>query len=193
VAAGWARLDPSFVYSHKGRFPEDHGRPVVLDHPFVLVFLVEMDREEMRTAPRASTLRESALQYYRAARVSLHLEALLRALGLPAKRHFDAHYDVILPPLAVAAGFGEMGRNSILIADRFGSRVRIGAVTTAFPAVADRPRSLGADAFCAVCMACCPFSHADNALHNAVRWVVKDLPFTHRMLVWGDDLVYGRR
>lgn len=240
VAAGWARLEPAFVYSHKGRFVEDHGRPVDLDHPFVLVFLVEMDRDAMRTAPRAPTLRESALQYCRAARVSLHLEALLRRLGHPAKQHYDAHYDVILPPLAVAAGLGEMGRNNILIADRFGSRVRIGAVSTAFPAAPDRPASLGADAFCAVCrkcaencpgralttgaktavlgvakwptrvekcyrywrrvgtdcgvcMACCPFSHADNALHNAVRWVVKHLPWTHRMLVWGDDLLYGRR
>ena len=31
VAAGWARLDPAFVYSHKGRFAEDHGSPVELD------------------------------------------------------------------------------------------------------------------------------------------------------------------
>jgi reductive dehalogenase len=240
VAAGWARLHPAFVYSHKGRFAEDHGTPVELDHPFVLVFLVEMDRHEMRAAPRAPTLRESARQYYRAARVSLHLEALMRRLGYAAKHHYDAHYDVILPPLAVAAGLGEVGRSNILIADRCGARVRIGAVTTSFPAVPDRPRSLGVDAFCAVCrkcadncpgralaaggrsevrgvakwptdvercyrywrrvgtdcgvcMACCPFSHADNALHNLVRRVVRRAPWAHRALVWGDELVYGRR
>ena len=46
-----------------------------------------------------------------------------QAAGHDAKPHYDAHYDVILPPLAVHAGLGELGRNNILVADRFGSRV----------------------------------------------------------------------
>jgi hypothetical protein len=159
VAAGWASLEPAFIYSHKGRLPEDFGREVSLDHPRVLVFLVEMAFEEMQMAPRAPSLRESARQYFRAARISLHLEALLQGLGFKAKQHYDAHYDVILPPLAVLAGLGEMGRNNILIADRKGSRVRIGGVTTDFPAALDRARSLGVDTFCEVCRKCaenCP-------------------------------------
>lgn len=159
VAAGWTSMDKAFIYSHKGRFPEDWGREVRLDHPRVLVFLVEMDFEEMQKAPRAPTIRESAQQYFRAARISLHLEALLRAAGHGAKHHYDAHYDVILPPLAELAGLGELGRNNILIADRFGGRVRIGAVTTDAPAALDAPRDLGVQAFCEVCKKCaenCP-------------------------------------
>lgn len=239
VAAGWAPLERAFLYSHKGRFPEDHGRPVDLDHTHALVFLVEMDFETLQCAPKAPTLRESARQYAEAARISLHLEAVMRALGHAARQHYDAHYDVILPPLAVLAGLGEVGRNNILIADRFGSRVRIGCVTTDFPARLDHPVDLGVQAFCEVCkkcaencpskaletqgkrevlgvakwptsvescyrywrkvgtdcgicMASCPFSHRDNALHNLVRWAVKRLPWSHRLLVWGDDLLYGR-
>lgn len=240
VAAGWAPLEPAFIYSHKGRLPEDFGREVNLDHPRVLVFLVEMTFEEMQMAPRAPSLRESARQYFRAAHISLHLEALLQGLGFKAKQHYDGHYDVILPPLAVLAGLGEMGRNNILIADRYGSRVRIGCITTDFPSRVDVPRSLGADAFCkickkcaencpsralslddkvdvlgtlkwttqvercyrywrqvgtdcGVCMASCPFSHRNNALHNFVRWMVRCLPFAHRALVWADTVVYGRK
>ncbi len=240
VAAGWASLDPAFIYSHKGRFPADHGHPVSLDHGRVLVFLVEMDWSEMQRAPKAPTLRESAKQYFRAARISLHLEALLRACGHAAKHHYDAHYDVILPPLAVQAGLGEVGRNNLLIADRFGSRVRIGAVTTDFPASPDRPVDLGVQRFCevcgkcaescpskaletgerrhirgvakwptevercyrywrqvgtdcGVCMAACPFSHRNNLQHNLVRRVVKTAPWSHRLLVWGDAVLYGRR
>lgn len=240
VAAGWAPLDQAFVYSHKGRLPEDYGQPVSLDHPRALVFLVEMDWDDMQRAPKAPTLRESAKQYRRAAAISLHLEALLRALSWQAKRHYDAHYDVILPPLAVAAGLGEVGRNNILIADRFGSRVRIGCVTTDFPADLDRPVDLGAQRFCevckkcaencpskalemgsrqpvlgvekwptavercyrywrqvgtdcGVCMAVCPFSHRDNAFHNLVRWMVRTMPWAHKLLVWGDTALYGRR
>ena len=37
------------------------------------------------------------------------LEEALRAAGFEAKAHYDAHYDVILPPLAVRAGLGELG------------------------------------------------------------------------------------
>lgn len=240
VAAGWAPLEQAFVYTHKGRFPADQGRPVVLEHPRALVFLVEMDWEEMQRAPRAPTLRESARQYRRAASVSLHLEALLRAMGYSAKHHYDAHYEVILPPLAVLAGLGEVGRNNLLIADRFGSRVRIGCVTTDFPAPVSRPVDLGVQRFCEVCgkcaencpsraletggrrvvrgvakwptevercyrywrqvgtdcgicMAACPFSHRDHPLHNLVRWMVRTLPWAHRLLVWGDARLYGAR
>jgi reductive dehalogenase len=162
VAAGCAPVDPAFVYTHKGRHDADYGREVRLDHPSALVFLVEMDFEAMRRAPRAETIRESARQYYRGAVVSKTLAAVLEAAGFEATSHHDARYDVILPPLAVRAGLGELGRNNILIADRHGSRVRIGAVTTTMPLQHDRPVDLGADHFCAVCRKCaesCP-SHA---------------------------------
>jgi epoxyqueuosine reductase QueG len=199
-----------------------------------------MDFDTMRCAPRAEALRESARQYYRAAHISLHLEALIRAAGFEAKRHYDAHYDVILPPLAVLAGLGEMVRHNILVADRFGSRVRIGCVTTSMPALLNSPKALGVQAFCeickkcadscpsraltagdreevrgvlkwptqsercyrywrqigtdcGICMACCPFSHRNNAFHNLVRRIVRHARWTHRALAWGEILLYGRK
>jgi len=164
VAAGCGPLDPAFVYTAKGRFDAEYGRAIELDHPSAIVFLVEMDHEVMRGAPRAPVLRESARQYYRAAQVSRVMAAAIEAAGYAAKAHYDAHYDVILPPLAVAAGLGEMGRHNILIADRFGSRVRIGAVTTDLPVTHARPRSLGADRFCRICRKC-----ADNCPSRALR------------------------
>jgi len=162
VAAGCAPLDPAFVYTAKGRFDEDYGREVVLDHPSAIVFLVEMDHDAMRAAPRAEVIRESARQYREAARISMVLAAVIEAAGRRAKPHYDAHYDVILPPLAVRAGLGELGRNNILVADRHGSRVRIGAVTTDIDLEWDEPVDLGVRAFCDTCRKCaenCP-SHA---------------------------------
>jgi reductive dehalogenase len=239
VAAGFTALHPSCVYTHKGRFDRHYGREVALDHPSACVFLVEMDLAAMRQAPKAATIRESAHQYHRAAEISLVAAAALEAAGFEAKAQYDARYDVILPPLAVHAGLGELGRNNILIADRFGSRVRIGAVTTNAPVRHDRPRVLGAARFCEVCLKCadncpshalskgprenvrgvakwptrverchaywrrvgtdcgvcmasCPFSHADNAFHRAVRFLVRRLPLLHRLLKWCDDVFYGR-
>lgn len=162
VAAGFSPLEEGYVYTHKGRLDDDYGDAIRLDHPSACVFLVEMDLDAMRRAPKAPVLRESARQYYRGAEISKTVEAALQGAGFAAKAHYDAHYDVILPALAVLAGLGELGRNNILIADRFGSRVRIGAVTTDAPVVHDRPRSLGAAHFCEICLKCadnCP-SHA---------------------------------
>jgi ferredoxin len=162
LAAGVAPLGQQYVYTHKGRFDADYGQPVQLTHPTAIVFLVEMDFDAMQQAPAAPVIAESARQYLRAAQMALTLAAALRAAGIDAKAHYDARYDVVLPPLAVAAGLGEMGRHNILVADRAGTRVRIGAVTTDAVMDTDQPVSLGVERFCRACMKCatnCP-SHA---------------------------------
>jgi ferredoxin len=46
---------------------------------------------------------------------------------------------------------------------------------------------------CARCMAVCPYSHADNAFHNAVRWAVRRSAPFRRAAVRLDDLFYGRK
>ncbi|MFH1850910.1 MAG: 4Fe-4S dicluster domain-containing protein [Candidatus Neomarinimicrobiota bacterium] len=159
VAVGFCELDQEFIYTQKGRFDHDYGRNIELDHPRMIVFLVEMDYQRMQRAPKADTFLESARQYYRAAVISRTVAAILEQSGYPAKAHYDAHYDLILPPLAIKAGLGELGRNNILIADKYGSRVRIGAVTTALPLCPDHPVTLGARHFCEICRKCvrrCP-------------------------------------
>jgi ferredoxin len=159
VAVGCAPLEEAFVYTHKGRLDEDYGRPLSADLPSAVVFLVEMDHDQMRRAPRAEAIRESARQYYRAALIAKTVEAALSAAGYSARSHFDAHYELILPPLAVLAGLGELGRNNILVADRFGSRVRIGAVATDYGVEYCLPVDLGVGRFCEVCRKCaenCP-------------------------------------
>jgi reductive dehalogenase len=176
VAVGYAPVDPGFVYSHKGRHDADYGREIHLDHPSAIVFLVEMDFDAMQRAPQAETIRESARQYHRGAVISKTVTTVLEAWGFAARSHHDAHYDVILPPLAVRAGLGELGRNNILIADRYGSRVRIGAVTTTMPLEADAPVDLGADHFCAVCRKCaenCPSRALSLGEKKDVRGVLK--------------------
>jgi reductive dehalogenase len=159
AAVGCTAINEDFVYTRKGRLDEDYGHLIRLDHPSIIILLVEMDFNEMQRAPRAETIRESARQYYRGARISKTVTAVLESCGYRAKSHHDAHYDVILPALAVQAGLGELGRNNILVADRFGSRVRIGGVSTDLPLVYDEPIVLGTDHFCAICKKCaenCP-------------------------------------
>ncbi len=178
VAVGCTDLVKAFIYSHRGRFDENYGQPINPDHPTAIVFLVEMDFDRMQKAPQADTILESARQYHRAAVISRTLEAILLQTGHSAKAQYDAHYDLILPPLAVKAGLGELGRNNILIADKYGSRVRIGAVTTDLPLVYDEPRALGAEAFCQICKKCaknCPAQalafEGQKIIHGVEKWL----------------------
>lgn len=176
VAVGFTSLDPAFVYSTKGRHDRDYGRAVEHDHRTAVVFLVEMDFDAMQRSPMVEATLESARQYRRAAEIAKTAAAVLEACGHPAKAHFDACYDVILPPLAVRAGLGELGRNNILIADRYGSRVRIGAVTTDLPLASDSPVALGADHFCARCRKCadnCPSAALASGDKECVRGIAR--------------------
>ena len=173
--------------------------------------------------------------------VSKTVAAVLQACGFDAASHHDAHYDVILPPLAVRAGLGRARppqhprrrplrqprphrrgdhqpgarprrpggpRGRPLLRDlpqvrrelplprpldgRQGERsrrVRSGRRTSS--AATGYWRTVGTD--CGICMAVCPFSHRDTAFHGWVRHAVRRAPWAHRMAVWFDDLVYGRR
>ena len=159
VDVGCTTVPEEYVYTEKGRFDEHYGESVDLDHDHAVVFLVEMDFDEMQHAPKAPVIRESARQYYRAARIAKAMTAVLETAGHDAVPQYDAHYEVVLPPLAVEAGLGELGRNNVLVADNYGSRVRIGAVTTDLALPDDDPVSLGVERFCRHCKRCatqCP-------------------------------------
>jgi epoxyqueuosine reductase QueG len=94
----------------------------------------------------------------------------------PELQSGDDRLRAMTPLLAVAAGLGELGRNNILVADRFGARVRIGAVTTHLPLRLDAPVDLGVRRFCGVCRKCaenCPAGALSRNGPSSVRGVMK--------------------
>lgn len=46
---------------------------------------------------------------------------------------------------------------------------------------------------CGRCMAVCPYSHPDNALHNFIRWGVSKSRLFRIAAVWLDDYFYGKK
>jgi len=46
---------------------------------------------------------------------------------------------------------------------------------------------------CATCLKVCPYSHPDNWMHNLVRKAIRVSPGTRNLLLWMDDVVYGRK
>ena len=46
---------------------------------------------------------------------------------------------------------------------------------------------------CARCMSACPYSHPDNAMHNTVRFLIRNSGLARRLALAVDDYLYGRR
>jgi ferredoxin len=160
---GCTRLNPAYVYSHNARGPGEWGAPVALDHPYAMVFAVEMDHALVRLAPDPPALVESSTQYLESAKIALLVARTLHRLGWEARAHVDGNYRVMAVPIAVDAGLGELGRLGLLITPELGPRVRITVVTTTAPLAQDAPMSFGAAAFCEICLKC-----ADGCPANAI-------------------------
>ena len=174
--AGIASLHQGHIYTHVGRGQGSYGDEIQLDHGFALVFTVEMDRFMVRQAPSLPVLVESANQYVKAAAIALPIAYYIRSLGFSARAHIDGNYRIIVPPVAVDAGLGEVGRIGLLMTPDLGPRVRLGAVTTDMPLVSDEPISFGAIDFCESCKKCaenCPSGAIPKGDKKNVRGVEK--------------------
>jgi ferredoxin len=177
---GIAEVKDYQVYSHVGRLSDIYGEPIVLIHPYVLVFTFEMAEEMVCTAPRAQEVMETAHQYSEAAQTAVQMAAWIRATGYEARAHIDGNYRLILPLAGRDAGLGEIGRMGLLMTPDLGPRVRLSAVTTTLPLVPDRPGdNLAMLDFCLICRKCaenCPGRAIPlddrREIDGALRWKI---------------------
>ena len=127
------------------------------DLPHVIVVGESMDVDLTRTVPSALSGSATGLGYSYDALTLLTLAQYIRNLGY---RAYATMNDTSLAiPLAVQAGFGEVGRHSLLITEEYGPRLRLGRIFTDVPLVHDQPRQFGVRAFCDICDRCataCP-------------------------------------
>ena len=178
---GICELDQAYVYSHVGRGPEPYGQEIKNSHKFAVMFTMEMDFDMIATAPKSPVIVETAKQYVEGAKISLIGANFIRRLGFPARSHIaGSNYQIMLTPLAYMAGLGELGRMGILITEKHGPRVRLGAITTDMPLLTDSPKIFGVQDFCQKCKKCatnCPSKAIpldDKIEENSVRkWVIK--------------------
>jgi reductive dehalogenase len=186
---GIAELDPLWVYSHTGTIYQekwDHGEAdwtkwgeaKKLAHQYAIVFAEEMDREMIAASPHTPVFVESMRNYAKGAFISTQLAAYIANLGYSATANHVQHYDLVLPPLAAAAGLGEVGRLGYLMTKEFGPRIRLSAVTTDLPLAPDKPIDIGAEDFCRICKKCadcCPSNSIPtdtemSEVNGSMRW-----------------------
>ncbi len=94
---------------------------------------------------------ETSKCYVDASIVGMILSYYIRNLGYDARNHMDANYLVMPVFIARDAGLGDIGRNAILTNKDYGSRLRLGVVTTDIPLLEDEYVDFGLEDFCKVC------------------------------------------
>jgi len=153
---GICRLPQWAVYSH-----DKEGNPVELNHQFAIVVVVDQDYETMNGSTGSDWISttQSWQSYSTSAFIACIMADYIRRLGYPARAHHARNYQVLVPPLLLLAGIGEMSRAGIVLNPFLGPRFKAAVVTTDLPLVPDKPVDFGLQEFCQKCMKCaveCP-------------------------------------
>ncbi|MBI5446320.1 MAG: hypothetical protein HY900_34540 [Deltaproteobacteria bacterium] len=181
VLVGVTEVNPLWVYGRRGEIFyenwEDWGKEIHVDHPYAILFAVEMSRELVWTSPHTPTGIATGTEYARAAFIATQLAAFIANLGYAATANHLRHHEILLVPMAVDAGLGEISRMGYVITKEYGPRIRLGGVTTDLPLVADRPVDIGVEDFCTVCKKCarcCPSRSIPHGgpevVNGTLRW-----------------------
>ncbi len=175
-AVGICELPPYAVYSH--RFPD--GEPIELNHRYAIAILIDQD---WRTAEAFNghdwiSNSMSFLAYSTSAFIACILADYIRRLGYPARAHHARNYQVVVPPILLWAGLGEMCRIGDCVLHPFlGPRFKAAVVTTDLPLAVDKPIDFGLQDLCSKCKKCaqeCPsgaLSDGGKVMYNGYeRW-----------------------
>ncbi|HET6989993.1 MAG TPA: reductive dehalogenase domain-containing protein [Bacteroidia bacterium] len=140
--------------------PTDIYRGRTIDEKFAIVVGQKMLWKEFQNV----TSKESAIEcmriYHSLGEVVIALAEFVRSLGYACKVELPiGDSDVLHVPLALKAGFGELGRHGSIIHPTMGPLFRLKSVITSMPLATDHPIDAGIAKFCDNCRACriyCP-------------------------------------
>ncbi|WFD11136.1 reductive dehalogenase domain-containing protein [Tepidibacter hydrothermalis] len=176
---GITKLQDYHFYTHRGRHEENYGEKINCNHKYAIVFACEMDKDMINRGPMISEVIETSKCYVDTAIVGMILSYYIRNLGYDARNHMDSNYLLIPGLVAKDAGLGEIGRNTILTTKEYGSRVRLGVVSTDLELEIDEPITFGLEDFCRLCKNCaftCPSQSLSNETekfsNDKVNWIV---------------------
>lgn len=168
-------LPPYAVYSHNAE-----GEAVELDHKYAIAIVIDQDWKTASATVGNDWISSSMsyLAYSTSGFIAEMLADYIRRLGYPARAHHPGTYQVVVPPILLWTGIGEMCRIGDIVLNPFlGPRFKAAVVTTDLPLAVDKPIDFGLQDFCAKCMQCaryCPsgsISFEDKIIHNGYeKW-----------------------
>jgi len=156
------------------------GAEVACDHPYAIALMVDQDWRTADAFTGSDWISNSMsfLAYSNSAFQACVLAEYIRKLGFRARAHHAMNYQVLVPPILLWAGLGEMSRMGDVVLNPFlGPRFKAAVVTTDMPLAIDRPIDFGLQEFCTHCKKCareCPggaISHGEKVMHNGYeKW-----------------------
>lgn len=170
---GTCRVPKSAYYSHDKR-----GTPIQPKYPNAILIVMRKDLNAVRASSGIDWMGDpiSFQAYQHLGLVAETIADYVRRLGWEASAQYGPsfvdRYSVLLPPLLLAAGLGEVCRIGIILNPYLGPAFKAAAVLTTMPLEADRPIDFGLQSFCQNCSICaqaCPshaISTADKRLYN---------------------------
>ena len=181
---GVGPLRQEWTYSHVGASGGDQpgyktwGTRIDLrKHTSAVAMGFCMNLELLNTAPHFPTILASAQAYAQSAWTAVQLADYIRQLGYSARAHHFSSYEVLVIPVAVDCGLGELSRAGYLLTKEYGLGVRLSVVTTDMPLAHDESVDIGVQSFCEQCLICaeeCPSGAiplGGKTLHNGVmKW-----------------------
>jgi 3-chloro-4-hydroxyphenylacetate reductive dehalogenase len=153
---GICRLPPWAVYTH-----DMFGNPIECTHRNAICIVVDQGYETMRASTGDDYV--SGLQSHRSYSILGFIASIMahyiKKLGYAARANHAMSYQVVVPPLLLLAGIGELSRARIVLNPFLGLRYKAAVVTTDMPLEPDKPVDFGLQRFCDTCKKCareCP-------------------------------------
>ncbi len=146
---GICLIEPSDIYKGK-----------IVTEKFAIALGQKMLWRAFQTVPSLESAIECMRIYHSLGEVVIKVAEHIRSLGYECKiEHPIGDSDLLHIPIALKAGFGELGRHGSVIHPKFGPLFRMGSVVTSLEMEIDHPIDAGIAKFCDKCKACriyCP-------------------------------------
>jgi len=161
---GTCKVPQSAYYSH-----DKQGNPIDCRCENAIIIVMRKEWNAMHSSKGYDWMGDP-LSFQAYAHLGLVAETIanyIRRLGWDASAQYGPSfvnkYTVLLPPLLIASGIGEVSRAGIVLNPFLGLGFKAAAVLTDMPIVPDKPIDFGLQSFCQDCKIC-----AQNCLSNAI-------------------------
>ena len=166
---GISELPQWALYSHN-----TNGEPVESNHNYAISIVVDQGYRTLNGSTGHDWISGSPPQksYLFSAFIAGLIAGYIRNLGYQARVQHSQNYQVLITPLLLLSGIGEICRGGIVLNPFIGLRYKAAAVTTDMPLGIDKPVDFGLQDFCDKCMKCaheCPsraIPTGEKTMHN---------------------------